>query len=1097
MNKKYTLTISFLFFSILLQATVTSGSCGANLQWSFRQSDSTLIITGYGPMDDYTSSYYTHQWGPNNLRIKHIILPEGLTRIGKYAFCYCNEVKELRVPDSVREIAQGALNSMTAMKKLTLGAQLKVIRDQAFTAVQVDTLVSTATFDGWCSTSMTQNGGQVNVKNALIIDGQQVSGDFYIPSTVHKINDYVFAFRPGVSAMHIPASVDTIGNPFGIYWEDGDTLYYEGTLSQWCSMVHTNALFTSYQLSISGTVMSNIVLPEGMTQIGAYLFSGAGSIEYVTIPASVTVIGERAFAYCRKLKGVFGGQNVRQFQDYCLSSPGLGSYSIPRQTRYIGDYAFSGTSFLNNTVRLDSLIHLGEYAFYGSRIDSIILPDGLSAIGDAAFYICPNLRYVRLPDGIKQIPAYCFWKDTALYAINIPDGVERFEKGSFTNAGLREITIPQSVQVIGDVALSMDSLQRIVSMPTTPPACGAYAFSTSSYSIPVEVPCASLGAYRNANEWSKLTNYITTSVGASSFGSNNDDWGTVSIQQNCAHIELTAIPKEHYHFVRWSDGQTANPYSFTQTSDTVVNAIFDIDHFRVTFLNSDSSVLEIDSIAYNTPALFMGGIPQHPSAPEQYLFYDWTPKLGLITQDTCYKALYTDLSIHYAGLCLHAIQPTILYWNKNNYYSDGPHVQCSRDGQHWENFNSLIPAMILAGDSLFFRGFNSSDIFNGIFVTVGGAIMASGSIMSLIDTTLTRTDVPDGAFEGVFSSCLALYTAPELPATTLGSRCYKDLFKGCKNLRAAPFLPATNLGDGCYNQMFSGCDSLRYVEVAFSDWVNENGNTFSDNWLTGVAANGVFVLPDSLAPIEDDSHIPNGWITSFDTVTYSISAKADHGRIVGTGTYHSGFPITVAVIPDLGHYFLAWHTGAVANPLFTTVTENAAYFAFCPADTVQIADTTDVYVSDDAALICWQMVDSATSYLLTCYKNGEEFVSDYLDVYGQSIDSGDDRQTSYAPLRTKAAANLSLQNASSPLVLYYYLDNIEKDILYTYSVAAYQGETLLTTISGEFRVPVSRESDIVNVTTTPEQAPYKIFSNHMIFIVRDGKTYTLTGIKIK
>ena len=1098
----------FLFLCLLscicVHAAATSGTCGDNLQWTYRASDSTLIITGNGSMNDvFTSSYYNHPWSVYNLHIRHVELPEGLTRIASYAFVYCNEVTELVIPDSVVEIGTYALNSMTGLKKLTLGAQLQIIGNNACSAVNVDTLVSNATFDKWCRSSFNKSGGLVRVKNALIIDGQQVTGDFYLPATVHRINDNVFYYCPGLTAMHIPASVDTIGQAFGTEFKD-HIYYYEGTLEQWCRIVHTNSLRGGvHTLYINGDDLSNLVLPEGLKTVPPCAFHGVRNIEHLTLPSSMISVGTNAFYACTGLKDITGGENIRRFEFGSFGEcHALQSYTIPRETQYIGERAFCGTDSLRGTIRLDSITFLGNDAFAASGIDSIFLPDCLTALNNYTFGECQYLRYIRLPQTITTIPSSCFKFDTALHAITLPNGLRSLGYAAFYETGLQELTLPQNITSIESGALNIPSLQRLTVLPITPPACDSYLLGSAAASALVTVPCEAIGAYRKATGWKEITHYLTNpSIGSSVFSSNNTNWGTISIEQDCADITLSATPKAHYHFVAWSNGETANPYSFTQVCDTDVQAIFEIDRFRVTFLNCDSSILYVDSTAYNMMPVYAGPAPTHPTDSLRYHFYGWKPASFVqATRDTSYIALYSDLDFHYKGLCFHAVENAAFYWQKRDYFGTNSAVQVSRDGQHWENMSYSSPRVIAAGDSLFIRATGNTKMFNGYFKTQTGLIMASGSVMSLIDTALTRMDVPDEAFIGLFSGCTHLYTAPELPATTVGRHAYTQMFYNCKNLRAAPYLPADVLSEDCYGQMFAGCDSLRYVEVAFTRWTDSQDKAFSDRWLEGVKDSGLFVASDTLPLVSDSCHVPEGWTFTHDTTTFTIAAKADHGHVLGAGNYHAGYPLTLAVIPERGHSFLTWHIGLENNPLFVNVSQNETYYAFCPSDTSMLADTTSVLLLDDAALICWHMVDSATLYQLTGFADGVEQMQVLLDSYGQPIDSGLNVTSSYAPVRKRGELlEKQAEDESYSLVLRYYWSNLLDNVIYTYSVAAYRDGDLLATINGRFTLSEDNIESLEPVEITNYQSPItnKVIKDDQILIIRGDKIYTLTGQQVK
>ena len=109
----------------------------------------------------------------------------------------------------------------------------------------------------------------------------------------------------------------------------------------------------------------------------------------------------------------------------------------------------------------------------------------------------------------------------------------------------------------------------------------------------------------------------------------------------------------------------------------------------------------------------------------------------------------------------------------------------------------------------------------------------------------------------MFAYCSGLITAPELPATTLVSGCYRNMFWNCTSLSSAPELPATTLAPRCYQQMFDNCTSLNYVNVGFTKW---NPTKYSTgNWLENVSTSGTFVCPSALSIKYGIDYIPSGW----------------------------------------------------------------------------------------------------------------------------------------------------------------------------------------------------------------------------------------------
>jgi len=139
-----------------------------------------------------------------------------------------------------------------------------------------------------------------------------------------------------------------------------------------------------------------------------------------------------------------------------------------------------------------------------------------------------------------------------------------------------------------------------------------------------------------------------------------------------------------------------------------------------------------------------------------------------------------------------------------------------------------------------------------------GIIEARGNIMSLLDKSCERTDVPPAAFIYMFSGCTSLTTAPELPATVLASGCYKFMFSRCTSLTTAPELPAITLADLCYHSMFYSCTSLTELTVYADDISADNALGY---WLTDTASDTTGTLY-ALGSADFTGKVPNNWTIS-------------------------------------------------------------------------------------------------------------------------------------------------------------------------------------------------------------------------------------------
>ena len=241
--------------------------------------------------------------------------------------------------------------------------------------------------------------------------------------------------------------------------------------------------------------IKNIVIEEGVTNIGNYAFDGLCYVISVTIPNSVTSIGHYAFASCTNLTSV----------------------TIPNSVTTIGNSSFSGCMALTSITIPNSVTSIGETAFHCTGLTSMTIPNSVTSIGLGAFASCTSLTSVTIPNSVTTIEYDTFVNCPSLTSISIPSSVTYIEHGAFANCpGLTSVTIPSSMTNMEyKVFAGCSSLTTLICYAVEPPT-GEWTYTRETErnwftNVPTSigtlyVPASSISAYKNAEGWKEWKN---------------------------------------------------------------------------------------------------------------------------------------------------------------------------------------------------------------------------------------------------------------------------------------------------------------------------------------------------------------------------------------------------------------------------------------------------------------------------------------------------------------------------------------------------------------------------------------------------------------
>ena len=310
-----------------------------------------------------------------------------------------------------------------------------------------------------------------------------------IAKGVTSIGEYAFDGCSGLTSVTIPNSVTSIGDDAFCFCS-GLTGVYITDLKAWYNIDfsdnNSNPLYYAHKLYLNGTLVRKLEIPEGVTTIKNYAFTGLNTIRSVTIPNSVTYIGYYAFYGCSGLTSVTIPNSVTSIRDYTFHNcSGLTSVTIPNSVTYIGYYAFYGCSGLTSVTIPNSVTSIGNYAFsYCTGLTSVTIPNSVTSIGDYAFFCC-NMTSVTIPNSVTSIGEWAFNYCSWLTSVTIGSGVSDIEDYAFGNC---------------------NNLKSIYSLAEYPPLIYSKTFKNVDKTIPVYIPKGTKEDYEF--EWSDFTNFI-------------------------------------------------------------------------------------------------------------------------------------------------------------------------------------------------------------------------------------------------------------------------------------------------------------------------------------------------------------------------------------------------------------------------------------------------------------------------------------------------------------------------------------------------------------------------------------------------------------
>ena len=378
--------------------------------------DGTLTISGNGEMKFWNSSYVV-AWDSNRKNIKNVIINNGVTSIGNFAFHGCENLINITIPDSVTSIGLCAFEYCSSLTNITIPNSVTSIGKGAFsnctslTSINVDSNNEKYMSDkGVLYTkdkkSLIQYPCKKEGTEYIILQGVTSIGygafsnctsltSITIPNGVTSIGNFAFCRCTNLTNITVPNSVTSIG------W-----------YAFYCCTYLTNITIPNSVTSIGQEVFSdcrrltNITIPNSVTSIGSNAFEYCRSLTNIVIPSSVTSIGYLAFYDCESLTSI----NVDSNNEKYMSDNGV-LYTKDKKTLIKYPSKKDGTKY----IIMQGVASIGDYAFeYCRSLTSITIPNSVTSIGKHAFEDCRSLTNITIPNNVTSIGDYAFNKCDSL-----------------------------------------------------------------------------------------------------------------------------------------------------------------------------------------------------------------------------------------------------------------------------------------------------------------------------------------------------------------------------------------------------------------------------------------------------------------------------------------------------------------------------------------------------------------------------------------------------------------------------------------------------------------------------------------------------------
>lgn len=422
-----------------------AGSCG-DLTWELDE-NGTLTISGEGAIPDYfVQEAQNPPWYEFRTNIKEVSLSQTVTSIGEDAFADCENMTTVTIPDGVTKIGRAAFESCSSLSSITIPNSVTSIGAHAFF-------------------------------------GCSLLQEIVIPNSVEELDVWVFSGCSGLTSVKLPDNLGSI--PTGTFHDcssltgisiPNSVSYIADSAFNGCSSIREITLpeisWIDYRSFYGCNNLTSITIPQSVIEIGAQAFSGCTGLTDIKFEGDAPVFGEN-----EGIKAQFEGitatiyypsgnetwteavrQNYGGTVTWTAENTGESGTDEPDGTFVGGTCGNLNWELEDGVLTIAGNGAMPDYSWteapwYDHAIDilSVVISDGVTTIGNSAFYRCRFISEVVIADSVTRVGDSAFWECKSLKAISLPDSIITLEDRAFTAcSGLESITLSDRITSLGE-----------------------------------------------------------------------------------------------------------------------------------------------------------------------------------------------------------------------------------------------------------------------------------------------------------------------------------------------------------------------------------------------------------------------------------------------------------------------------------------------------------------------------------------------------------------------------------------------------------------------------------------------------------------------